>query len=137
MKLTISFLLVWFLFHPVIAADTTEIRSAANPSENGIQTSIDHYLISLRHHNNGVVQSAITNLIHIRMQYPGLDYCNFSPVLGTLEESGKTEDIRFLAGICKKCLERSGLQEFLSTLTEQQTRRLLGLLIQSNSLAGY
>jgi len=135
MKTKLTVLLLWLLFNPVSAADSAGLNPASDFSAKTIQDCINRYQISLRHHNNGVVQSAIINLIQIRIKYPGLNYDSFTSVLKSLEESGRTGDIRILAGICIKCLERHGEQQFPNTLTEQQAKLLLNLLVQANSMA--
>ena len=135
MKTYLSIFLVWLLIYPVAASDSTDLDLNKFISGEDIQKCINRYQISLRHHNNGVVQSAIINLIRIRMQYPNLKYACFKPDLKNLEQSGRNNDIRLLAGICMKCLERTGNEEFLNTLNEQQTRQLLNILVQANSMA--
>lgn len=137
MKIYLSIILVWFLFYPIAASDSTTLGSNYYFSGKDIQKCINHYQISLRHHNDGVVQSAMINLIQIRMQYPDLNYACFKTELKTLEKSGRNNDIRLLAGICIKCLERTGNEEFLNTLNEQQARQLLNILVQANSMAAH
>jgi len=69
-----------------------------------IQDAIANYEKGLVHHNPGVTESAIINIMTLKYNYPNYDYRTLVNQLQNLENTGKTKSIRFMAYIVKNYL---------------------------------
>jgi len=70
-----------------------------------LERGLANFLRALQHHNEGVVESAMINLLKMKYHYPGLDYGKVITLLQDLESSGRSQSIRFMAFITGRCLE--------------------------------
>jgi len=77
----------------VMIQDSASIQKNRNQLEKGIA----NYLQALRQVNEGLVESAMINLIRMKFNYPDLDYSQSVKSLQSLAETGRTQSLRFLA----------------------------------------
>jgi hypothetical protein len=105
-------------------SDTTLIEHLA-PSKQQCQKALQYYLISLDYQNDGVVQSAIENIMTIKCHHSDIDYYKVISKLDYLAGNAKSTDTRTMAFVCRNYLVLYNP----SQIEKQKTRELLSLII--------
>lgn len=70
-----------------------------------LERGLANYQRALQHPNEGVVESAMINLLKMKYHYPDLDYGKVITLIHNLESDGRNQSIRFLAYFTGRCLE--------------------------------
>jgi hypothetical protein len=94
-----------------------------------IARGMDNYLAALESKNNGLVESAIVNIIKLKMTYPQLDYSKITAKLGQLVQATSDQAIRYEAYIAWQYLEYPERFNWLQTSNNQQRDILLTNLV--------
>jgi len=81
--------------NPSEANDRTYAAAAIAPDR--LEKGLAGYLLALQCKNEGVVESALMNLIKMKSQYPDLDYSRIIERLQYMQEQGQSRGLRFLA----------------------------------------
>jgi hypothetical protein len=84
-----------------ISDDAAIIVQETKHLENGLA----NYLQALQNKNEGLVESAMVNLIKMKYHYPDLDYSKIIEQLQYLQEQGRTQSLRLLAYFAKRYLQ--------------------------------
>jgi hypothetical protein len=79
--------------------------STSRPSLKQLEKGAANYLQALQQPNEGLVESAMINLIKMKSYYPDLDYSRLTNRLQYLAEQGRTQSLRFLAFFTRHYLE--------------------------------
>jgi hypothetical protein len=78
--------------------------ATAQPSEKALKNASEKYLIALNHENSGVIESAIVQLMKLKIVRPKTNFDDCIARLEELHTSGPTQIIRIKAGIAHEFL---------------------------------
>lgn len=95
---SLMLLSVALTFNILFAADNSQ-NELANINENSLNRGADNYLIALDRDNAGIVESAICNIMIMKLYFPERDYDKFITKLSQLVTEGTTKPIRYKAFI--------------------------------------
>jgi hypothetical protein len=117
---------IFFLIFSVniYAQGDTTLSGHFQPSKQTCQKALEYYMISLTYENEGVIQSAIENIMKIKCHYSELNYNKVLFKLQQLAENAKSNDTRTMAFICGNYLSIYNP----SNIEKQKTRELLALI---------
>lgn len=113
----------------------------AQPAAQELAKASCQYFIALNHTNDGVVESAIINVMKLKLVYPGGDYSKCIRKLEELTESGSTRLLRQKAYIAANFLKNperfnwieSGLYDEISKFFDKYCERLAAQFQKSDS----
>lgn len=83
--------------------------SFAKEKPSAVERATDNYLVGLRLNNEGVMESAIFNIIKLKLVYPYLDYTKLAVALDSIAENSGNKVIQrkaYLASMYVKYPER-------------------------------
>lgn len=124
-NLLFSILIVSFFASAMYAqSDYTTKRSNEYYSK-----ALEQYLVCLNHHNDGVVESAIINLMKMNRERSDLSYQTTIDRLDTMSTEGRTANIRFLAFIAAKYLDDPENPELFSEIKIEDDEQLISMLL--------
>lgn len=85
-----------------------------------VEKAYQSYLQSLNHPNNGVVESAIINIMKLKLVYPDLDYAKLTKKLETLAFEGDNKSIRYKAYIAANFLKHPARFDWIKPGTYEE-----------------
>ena len=111
---------VWLSFNVCQAQDSTAGNytgtTAGTAADSGavlhriqqLEKGTANYLRALQQQNDGLVESAMINLLRMKSRYPDLDYNPIISQLRYLSRNGSTQSLRFLAYFTSLYLDDPG-----------------------------
>ena len=120
-----AYILFFFLSVNIFAQGDTTLSSRLYPSQQKCQKALQYYLISLDYQNEGIVQSAIENIMTIKCHHSSLDFNKVINKLNYLAQNAKSNNTRTMAFVCGNYLALYNP----SNIEKQETRELMSLII--------
>ena len=121
----IAYIFFLILSVNIFAQGDITLSDHLSPSKQQCQKALEFYMISLNYENDGVVKSAIENIMKIKCHHSELNYGEVLSKLQQLAENAKSNDTRTMAFICSNYL----LLYNPSNIEKQETRELMSLII--------
>jgi len=91
--------------------------------------ALKQYLVCLNHHNDGVVESAIINLMKMSRECSEISYQTIVERLDTMATDGRTANIRLLAFIAARYLQDSENPHLLADLKIDDHQQFMKMLL--------
>jgi len=88
------------------------------------------YLVGLNHSNEGVVESAIINVMKLKFYYPDADYSKIIGKLNQLTAEGSTKRMRIRSYVVNSYLEHPERFNWFHPSTEDETKVLVTLMTE-------
>ncbi len=105
------------------------VSSVFAQQQDPIGRGIENYLVALDSKNNGLIESAIVNIMKLKMIYPHRDYSKMIDKLDQLSQSTSNKAIRYEAFIVLCYLEFPERFNWIQTNDNQQIDELLTNLV--------
>ena len=80
--------------------------------------ALPNYYKALNSHNQGMIESAIVNVVKLKMYSPGMDYSQIQDKLNELMENGPTDVIKYKAFIAALYIEHPERFNWLSAQSD-------------------
>lgn len=90
----------------------------------------ERYLSGLNHFNQGVVESAVINVMKMKVYYPNEDYSKIIKKLNQLTVEGLTKQIRIRAYVVNSYLNHPERFNWFTPSTEEETKVLITLMTE-------
>jgi len=123
-----------FLFTTLILSFCVSVIYAQNDSYNNEDTefyckALKQYLFNLSHHNAGIVESTIIQLMKLNRECPDIPYQMTIDSLDAAAKNGRTANIRFLAFIASRYLQDPANPELFSEIKIEDDEQLITMLL--------
>lgn len=102
----------------------------ADPGRNSTPKLIECYLQALNHSNQGVVESAIINVMKLKLNRPDADYRKIIKCLDKMVKENPNKIVRIKAYIAASYLKYPERFNWINTTSYEETDRLFNLLTE-------
>ena len=100
------------------------INSGIAQSNKVAKAALPNYYKAINSDNHGVIESAIENLVKLKLYAPDLDYSKVAEKLGQLTEDGQTIQIKYKAFVANLYLESPEKFNWLSSEDKDEQAKL-------------
>jgi hypothetical protein len=123
-----------FLFSILILSFFVSLNYAQSDSKNKEDNefyckALKQYLVCLDHHNEGVVESTIIQLMKLRRECADISYQKTIERLEEIETNGRTANIRLLAFIASRYLQNPKVPGLFKNIKIEDDEQLITMLL--------
>lgn len=104
MNSILSAIIVVLMLYPSFAQNKNLFAEVEAAEQQKIKMVIKNYQKALESDNQGMIESAILNIMSLKYHYPDYDYSSLIESLESLENNDESKSIRFMSYIVKDYL---------------------------------